>query len=270
MKKYLLFVILIINSLVGAEEKDFMLLAKTMEKNYNEKKYNEALENLNDIKKIIEGSKEKTVVTTTNSDFDSLLKQVKSPVELKIGNEIIEIEFGGTTIYTTRNDVVKADILLDYENTYTFWIYYKNKLAIENKYVKINDQAKIVKFSSSDEKTLTINTSGKFIVKKAGNVIVTISLDENKVVIPIKIVRVPIGYEMSTDKLIETLGLPDRVNEDYVSYFDSEWIDGIFYSSSKGDSIHVEHWFYDKYPDMIVTPFNKKVYTPSWERRKYR
>lgn len=266
MKKYLLFVILIFNYLIGSEEKDFLSLSNVIEKNYSEKKYNEALKNLNDIKKIIEDSKEKSLVTTTNSDFDILLKQSKSPAELKIEDDKIEIIYGANILYTTqlKNDK-SSSYKLEQNNKYIMWLKYENQYLTQNKYVKIKDKTKKIEFKSSDERLLRVDDSGGFVVKGTGDIVITISVDDNFVLIPLRIIEVPINYGMSTDQIIANLGLPDKINKEYVDTFESKTVDGIFYYSN-GEYHSVLHWLYNSYPDMVLSPYEKRVYTSSWEK----
>ena len=101
---------------------------------------------------------------------------------------------------------------------------------------------------------MTIDSEGKFKVKKPGNVIITISVDDDFVKIPLKIINIPIAEGMSRDNVIEILGMPDKVNKKYIGWVESANIDGIFYYANTNDGmgISVEHWIYNKYPNAIL------------------
>jgi hypothetical protein len=60
-------------------------------------------------------------------------------------------------------------------------------MPIENKYCKINGETKIVKYKSSNENIMSIDSSGNFDIYKHGNVIITISIDNNFANVPFKI-----------------------------------------------------------------------------------
>jgi len=240
-------------------------LTETFEKLYKDfktyfvdGKYSDSLDILEELKVLIENGKEIKQESllkskTNDSDFDALFEKVKSPVEFYVGNEGIKVHYGANIIYVIKNDP-NSYIKYSYLFSNQLPIEFSGKLAIQNKYCKIDGQTKIVKFKSNNEDILTIDIDGKFEVKKSGNAIITISVDDKFTQIPLKIIEIPVSKNMSREKIIEILGLPDKENKKYISWVESAYVDGIFYyaNTSNGSGISVEHWIYNKYPKAIL------------------
>jgi hypothetical protein len=203
-----------------------------------------------------------------SGDFEKLLEESESPALITIGEDTVLVHYGGDILY-----VIKDDDGLSYGKYmpqvfgYPFPIEYKDELAIENKYLKIDGITKIVKFQSSDEEILTVADEGTYVIHKEGDVIVTVSIDENYVEIPMRIILLPLQVGMSREEMIISFGLADNVNKHLISYYESEIIDGVFYSA-KSKRISVEHWLYNHLPEVVFT-FNydelDKCIMPKWD-----
>lgn len=253
----LLIVFSLPSQLVAQTQKEgFDSLYTKLKVNFDNGKYSEALAALNALKKIIakeQEIKDASVVESKTKGFDVLYANAKTPAKFYVGNKTINIHFGDKILYVIKNNpdsYFKSDYLFSSQLPIEF----RGKLAVQNKYLKIGDQTKIVKFVSNNENILTIDADGEFKVKEPGNVIITISVDDNFVQIPLKIIDIPLTKGMTRDRVIEILGMPDKVNKKYIGWVESAFVDGIFYYANTGDGsgISVEHWIYKKYPNAIL------------------
>lgn len=266
----LLFIVFFLPSQLVAQsqKEEFDSLYRNLKVNFANEKYSEALANLSALKKIIveeQEIKNASVVESKTKGFDVLYTNAEIPAKLYVGNETVKVHYGDKTVYVVKNNPnsysdfsVDSELFSDLLSDLLFSLFssqlpieFRGKLALENKYLKIGDQTKIVKFTSNNEDILTIDSDGTFRVKKPGNVIITISVDDNLVQIPLKVVEIPLTKEMTRDEVIEILGMPDKVNKKHIGFADSAFVDGIFYSASRS-SISVEHWIYKKYPSAIL------------------
>ena len=97
---------------------------------------------------------------------------------------------------------------------------------------------------------------------KPGEVTITITVGEESRGMAIKIVEVPIkDRPLGTPSadVIETLGLPDKKREVFVSWPHFETIDGIIYNPPAGNAAMAEHWRYNAYPGLVVSIMNGRV-----------
>lgn len=190
----LLFIVFSLPSqLVAQSQKEgFDRIYTKLKINFDNGKYSEALATLNELKRIIAKEKEikdASVVESQTKDFDVLYANTKKPAKFYFRNEPIHVHFGDKTLYVIKNDpnsYFKPDHLFSLQLPIEF----RGKLAVQNKYLKIGDQTKIVKCVSNNENILTVESDGNFKVKKTGNVIITISVDDNFVQLPLKIIDI--------------------------------------------------------------------------------
>lgn len=204
------------------------------------------------------------------ASFDSFIAELKQrkcdSVELTVGSKTIKAHFGENTIYVLKKK--------SYDSRYLFTsqipIEIDGKLAVKNRYLKLNDQTKTVLFESTDEEILTIDKDGRFEVFNPGEVEIVIKIDEFKASISLKIIEIPISYLESNEKMIEIDGLPDKKTHKYIPWCESEHVDGIFYytNTSDGSGKVADHWIYKKYPNAVIRmsgPVVIGVSMPSWE-----
>lgn len=256
----LLFIVFFLPSQLVAQsqKEEFDSLYTNLKINFVNEKYSEALANLSALKIIIAEEQEiknASLVESKTKEFDVLYANTETPAKLYVGNETIKVHYGDKVLYVIRDN---PDSYLSTYFDFLFFsqlpIEFKGNLALENKYLKIGDQTKIVKFASNNEDILTIDSDGTFKVKKPGNAIITISVDDNLVQVPLKIIDIPLTKGMTRDEVIEILGMPDKVNKKYIGWAESAFVDGIFYSANRNDGsgVSVEHWIYKKYPNAIL------------------
>ncbi|KAF3984315.1 MAG: hypothetical protein HFP81_02660 [Methylococcales symbiont of Hymedesmia sp. n. MRB-2018] len=236
------------------QNEEFDVLHEELKFNFDNKKYSQTLTTLRVLKKIIvkeQNVKDASFIKSQTKEFDVLFSKAKTPAKLYVGNKTVKIHYGGKNLYVIRNNpnsYFKSDYLFYSELPVEF----EGKLAIQNKYLKIDGQTKRVKFTSNDKNILTIDDGGKIKVKKLGNVVITISVDDNFTKIPIKIIDIPLTRGMTRDEVIATLGLADKVNKKYIGWVESKHVDGIFYYANNVNGISVEHWIYKEYPYAIL------------------
>ncbi len=132
-------------------------------------------------------------------------------------------------------------------------------------FVPVDGKPEKVIFSSSNPSIVTVNESGNASFKAGGNVTVTVKVASERIRIPIKVVEVPVyagrysDQATSAEEVIKLLGMPDEKEEHYVSWPDTELIDGIFYSADPGRITVTEHWKYKKYPGAVIAIVYGKV-----------
>jgi len=251
------FFLLFPSQLVAQSQKEgFDSIYTKLKVNFDNRKYSEALATLNELKRIITKEKERkdaSVVESQTKDFDVLYVNTKKPAKFYFRNEPVNVHFGDKMLYVIKNDP-NSYFKPGYLFSSQLPIEFRGKLAVQNKYLKIGDETKIVKCVSNKENILLIESDANFKVKKTGNVIITISVDDNFVQIPLKIIDIPLTIGMTRDKVIEILGMPDKVNKKYIGWVENAYVDGIFYyaNTNDGSGISVEHWLYKKYPNAIL------------------
>lgn len=168
-------------------------------------------------------------------------------INLKLGNKYLKIHFGDNIIYTIKkkyseSPYYKGKMLLEFDS----------EEVIENKYIKLNGKTKIIKFSSNKPNILKIDDKGIFDINNTGNAIIKISVDNNFINIPIKIICFNLEPYSPKDKVIELLGLPDKKHNKYISWPDSGFLDDIWYDTDNSPNGTIaEHWIYNKYPKAI-------------------
>jgi hypothetical protein len=127
-------------------------------------------------------------------------------------------------------------------------------MPINNKYYKFNGETKIVKFSSSNESVLEISSEGEIKYKSAGYSVVSIIIGSKTIKYKKKVFKLPLHIDMTQDKLIEVIGLPDKKSVVHVPWTERRTVNGIeYYNSSKPYGFTIEHWMYDKYPNLIMS-----------------
>lgn len=183
---------------------------------------------------------------------EQALINMKSPAELIYDNKVIKIHYGESILYllNDQKDFLHPDARCMFSAQIP--VEFNGKLAINNKFIKIDDQTKIVKFTSKTPKILTVSEDGLICVKDQGKGIFRVSIDSHSVDISLHIEFLPIKYGIDTDRLIEKLGIPDKMIKKVISWPESEIIDGIFYCPGVGGINCVEHWIYNKYPGAII------------------
>lgn len=183
------------------------------------------------------------------STFDKLFKTESTPAVINIGTEKVYIHYGDNIIY-----ILKSPIYRKRRFGSTLKTQFHGEEAIENIYIKINNETKTINYKSSNEKILKIDEKGRFEVKKAVDIIVTVSIDNNYATIPFKIIEIPIKHEMKREEVIKILGMPDKRTKKYIGWLESDTIDGIYYYADTyyGGGLSIDHWIYNKYPKAVL------------------
>jgi len=168
-----------------------------------------------------------------------------TPAKLYINNEIINVHFGNEVLYVTK-DVPNSLLIPDCLFSSQLVIEFRRRSIIQNKYLKINNQTKVVKFASNNKDILTIDDNGNFKVKTFGDVIIIVSVESDLIQISLKIIEIPLAINMSKDRVIKILGLPDE----------------------RHVSLPGEYWTYKKYPEAGLIFSSKLDFcdTVPWEK----
>lgn len=184
--------------------------------------------------------------------FNQLMERSKNPEELLLVDGIkLTIHYGDNLFYLIRSGKKEK-----YHGYSCIIIKSKEALIYENKYVKSKEgKTLILRFSSSDEYFAPIDETGDIIFKRPGNLIITVSIADKSVQIPIRVKLIPLHQSMNHEEVISSLGLPDVRHEGFVPWLDSVWIDGILYYPSSIYDVYGEsfdHWLYKKFPKAIL------------------
>ncbi len=178
----------------------------------------------------------------------------------------------------------KADepiVYIPKKGTTTLWrfvkVQYRGEQSTEG-FFNVDGKPSRLKITSSNPELMRVNLIGdkdaltdltvdsrlgeQYTFSKPGDVTITVTVgDESKTLI-VKIIELPIEVfpsGTSSAQVIEILGLPDEKRKVFVSWPDSENIDGIFYMPQAGDSVMAEHWRYKAYTGLVVSIINGGV-----------
>lgn len=257
MKAKLMSLTILIPIILSAQNNEkFNLLHNKLKSEFINNEYKSSLKTLDEINELIlkkQNIKKHKGDKKSSVKFETIFKNAKNPTILNVKNKSLKIHYGDKILYTI-NDNPTSYYKPDSLATYQLPVEFNNKLALKNKYIKLNDKTKKIQFNTNNNKILNIDSSGIFKVKNTGNVIITISCEDEHAQIPLKIINIPVQKGMSRDEVIEKLGMPDKVNKKYIEWVRSSRIDGIFYYANTDDAtgISVEHWIYNKYPKLIL------------------
>ncbi|WP_419787013.1 hypothetical protein [Pseudodesulfovibrio sp.] len=267
----LLFTLVPFQSSIGAQSDDtFYKTHEQIKKDFATHNYKSALKGLAKLEGIIRGYQKKNHSTNERQSaksFTDLYPKVKNPVKFHVDGTTILIHYGDKKFYILQKNSKR------YGQPFQILCEVKKKLAIQNKYFKANGQSYTIKYKSLQEKILSISNDGELKFKKPGHGIINIEVEDALIQIPIDVIEIPLSAGMSHDAVIDKLGLPDKVNKEYIRWADSEYVDGIFYSASGTNGLSVEHWFYNDYPGAIlrfsVVGLNDCV-MKSWEQLSFK
>lgn len=144
----------------------------------------------------------------------------------------------------------------------SMWDYYRpsGKLGIssdsdvlDGKYLKLpSGKAARITYASSDPAVVSINESGAMQFLAPGEVLISVTILETVLRVPLSVVELPIQYGASMDDLIATQGFPDTRTDRYISWPKSDFVDGVFYSPSIGHGATVKHFIYDRWPGVVI------------------
>jgi hypothetical protein len=100
----------------------------------------------------------------------------------------------------------------------------------------------------------------KYVFATTGNVQINIAVDKHTVSLPVDVRKSPVLIGASTEEIIAAIGLPSHKKSIFVSWPDSESIDGMFYNPTAGQSSVIgEHWRYEKYPGLVLAIRNNSL-----------
>ena len=113
------------------------------------------------------------------------------------------------------------------------------------------------------------NEYGKYIYytfNREGIISFNVTLGEIEETITIEVIELPFRLNSPVDTMVETIGFPDKKETDGVSWPDSRYVNGFFYSPKAGRSIYKEFYFFKKYPYLVLSSDNDLVDGVSYAR----
>jgi len=192
-------------------------------------------------------------------------KQINSPIFLPITkNGIARFQFDFCNIYLLQSNTPKNNVVFSYvEQRYDSFVRvsYKENGVTQNpvaNYLKIKNIPQKVEFVSDNEKVLSIKKSeitGETIYTfiSPGLANITVSISDRQTKIPIQVHGLPLHKNMTGEEIIKEIGIPDRKKSVYIRWYEPETVDNIFYYPKSGNPIIREHWFYNKYPELVLS-----------------
>jgi len=262
------FIILVIySSLIYGQNVDttFEGILDKIKLKYYQKDYSSALELVEKLKTNISKKGNELVVQQTKSseEFEKDLRSFKSPLVFNIGKKI-KVHFGENIIY-----VITEPNISDYNRLFVepIPIEVNKKLAIENRFIEINGETKVIHFSTSDTTIGTITTAGYLSLVGAGDFYVNITIDKTVKKIPFRVIQIPLEDGSEQEEVILKYGLPQKKTKKFLDFDDYETIDGISYYVDDIYGESVEHWIYNKFPTAVFR-FDvmglKDIVQPKW------
>jgi hypothetical protein len=120
-------------------------------------------------------------------------------------------------------------------------------------YFNINN--KVIRYSISviSGNVLKKENSSEYSFRYAEIVKFLIKIDTIEIPVEIEVISLPVGVIDSIDRVIETMGFPDKKQEIYVRWPRNDYYNGIFYETKDGSDINVFHYFFDKYPNLTLS-----------------
>lgn len=233
----------------------------------------------------------KNVKNAKNFDIDIMdvvFKPVKDNYENFLGLGIVgvgynyytEISFDEGTLLILRkyqreyvngnffNSLKKLDFIS--KNKPGFTVYFKNKdekkysKAIDGCYFRVGDKTEKVEFFYLKAEKRTIADDDVF--KECVDLYImvtflgkTICIINPCYLLPFKTAKDDYDKAATTDDIIKLFGLPDLVDSYYFKWPDEKTKNGIYYSPDIDRSAMGEHWFFKKYPDLVLDISGKKV-----------
>lgn len=134
-------------------------------------------------------------------------------------------------------------------------------------FFQIDGKAEKLTATSSDTSILEIAPDPKFTIspfisrlRKPGKVTVTVSAGLYQVQQEVEIVEIPVNANASSAEVIDSLGLPTTKKTVFVDWPNTKSIDCFIYSPRAGHAFVGEHWTYEKYPSLMLSISEGKLY----------
>lgn len=151
------------------------------------------------------------------------------------------------------------------------WVTAPGLPIVLGRYVKLGGETVELRFESSDPSIVSHLGAGRFAVKGAGRVVLSVTVADARVDVPVQVIALPVSDYTKTEEIIATLGLPDRVTKEYVPWPQNRVIDNVFYGKrDDGKDWRVHHWLYDAYPGLVIALddndcWPRALYNETWE-----
>ena len=121
----------------------------------------------------------------------------------------------------------------------------------------------------TDDKSVDVYENGKYkyyTFNKAGIITFNVTIGELNETTTIEVIELPFPKYSSVDTIVETIGFPDIIKSDGVSWPDEKYVHGFYYKPKAGHTIFKEFYFYKKYPYLVLSNSNNTIDGVTYER----
>jgi len=119
-------------------------------------------------------------------------------------------------------------------------------------FFEIDGRPQKIQVTTETPEVASISSSGFFVeLERPGKAVIVVTVGDEAATLKIEGVEAPFGLGVSTDDLIEAIGFPESRQEVSASWPESKSVDGMGYYPKAGDSISVEHWKFNEYPNAV-------------------
>lgn len=148
-----------------------------------------------------------------------------------------------------------------------FNIHYKKRGDVQGPtagFFEIDGNPVKITYTSSDDAVASVaaNDHGHadLIVKNGGTAMIRVTVGNAYVVVPLKVVELPVTVGMQASDVIQIMGMPSEKSQEYCSWPDAKTIDGIFYNpDARQGIISAQHWRFRGYPNAVLSIQNKAL-----------
>ncbi len=174
-----------------------------------------------------------------STKYGDLVVDVKSSVVyLAKGKPTKIADFVGTALLRDGKPVREVDQFFDW-----------NPKPVELKLV----DTETVSYETREKYTATLFAS-------VGPAVVAMTLGEQRVEVPLKVVSIDYEIGQNSGDLIKDLGLADSVEELFVKWPTNERVEGVFYTVSVQERIRaIEQWRFNAFPHCVFSIEDRKI-----------
>ena len=102
---------------------------------------------------------------------------------------------------------------------------------------------------------------------RPGAATITVQAGQYRVEQKIEVVQVPVNADAPSSDVIEEMGFPTEKKKVYVPWPEDKFIDCFMYSPEPGQPFMGEHWTYEKYPALVLSIENGKLWGVGTRKR---
>ena len=206
-------------------------------------------------------------IETSSFDMNALPKDTRTKKYVSYGNGCFVINRDTDRVYKFQNQPFKPHTQ---ELVYVYYYDFQRQQRISPIGSYFNIGGSPVKYNISvSANNVDVYEYGEYryyTFISEGIISFEITLGEIKETITIEVIELPFNLNSPVDTMIETIGFPDRKKTDGVSWPDSRYVNGFFYSPKAGRSVFKDFYFFKKYPYLVLSCDNNLVDGVSYMR----